>query len=532
MYIKWFLPAVVLVGFGLRVYHIDTQPVSMYWDETAMAYDAYALTQTGHDMHGNPGFQAIFPSYGDYKLPMYIWLSALIIKIIGPSVAALRLASVLAGTGLIAAVYALGKSMFKSKVVGLFAATVVAFSPWAIQFSRAGFEANIAVLMVILAVLGLYASIKQPRYLILSGLAAAAGVYSYFSVRWVIPVITLGFAGCYFRDWPKNYLRWLMSGSLLFVLLLIPIFQSPYYALSNQLRLSTDSLLNTSTQVLDQNKLRELAGNTLVSRIIYHRRWLLMNRLAENLATHLDWRYLFFYGDQNLRHGTGQVGLFLWPMTGCFLLGWLVLFRRQKRAGLMLAIWWLAALIPASIPLVVPHALRSLNALPALALVLGYGLAVLWQSRYHLGKWLVIGILAGSSFQFLAYRHDYRYHYPIRSAEAWQSGNTQLALYLKAIQTDYSNIYVTPADRLYLYLLFFMKIPPIETQKQPDQLQPDQFANINMQTVNEALFYQLPEGSLVVLSPDQYNQYQGKPPIVTTINDAGGTPQFILIKKS
>ena len=105
------LGLIISLGIGLRTVNLNGQPVSIYWDEAAMAYDAFSLTQTGQDMHGHSLWQAIFPSYGDYKLPLYIWLAAVMMKILGPTVTAFRLVSALSGSVLIGLSYLLAKEV-------------------------------------------------------------------------------------------------------------------------------------------------------------------------------------------------------------------------------------------------------------------------------------------------------------------------------------------------------------------------------------------------------------------------------------
>lgn len=521
--IKIALLIVIWVGLFLRLYRVGSNPVSLYWDEAAMAYDAYSVSQTGLDMQGNHWIQAIYPSYGDFKLPMYIWLTSVFMKLLGPTELSVRLTSVIAGTLLIGIVYLLGSHLFKSKTAGLFSAGVLAFSPWAIQFSRAGFEANLGLFWMTLAILCLVWSLKKPWLLSLVAASAAAGVYSYFSVRFVVPIVAILYILLNIRSVDKKFIIWFLAASIIFAALLIPIYRSPNYAQSNQFRLSTPSLLNTNEQVIQQNVNRELAGNTLVSRLIYHRDWFLLKRLAVNLATNMDLRYLFFSGDPNLRHGTGQTGLMLLPLGLFFFTGWITMFKRYWRQAIFLLGWWLAAIIPASIPLTLPHALRSLNALPVLALVIGYGVTVMWQSRFRWAKIIATGVLLLSLLSFSLYWHDYWQHYPERSAEAWQYGYEQLAGYLNTASQSYQAIYIVPADRLYLYLLFFMKIPP--------QMNMQKASNIQMKAVDEKTFRQLPTKSLVVLDLSLYNDYQQKIIPKAILNDFEGKPQFIVLEK-
>jgi 4-amino-4-deoxy-L-arabinose transferase-like glycosyltransferase len=204
IFMKTKVPLLVLLlistlGLGLRTFHLERNPVSLYWDEAAMAYDAFSVATTGKDMHGNPWWQAMYPSYGDYKLPMYIWLAAGLMKLFGPEIWVFRLVSALFGVGLVISVYFLGEKLFQSAKVGILAALMVAMSPWAIQFSRAGFEANLGVFFLSVSLLCLVRFIRQPQFILAAALFGALAVYSYFSVRFVFPILVLSYLIIFWR---------------------------------------------------------------------------------------------------------------------------------------------------------------------------------------------------------------------------------------------------------------------------------------------------------------------------------------------
>src|SRR5688572_25885495 len=94
----WLLFTVIIVlAIGLRGYQLGSLPTDLYIDEIAMLADAKSVAQSGLDMHGRPWYQVLYPSYGDYKLPVYLWLASLSVKVLGVSQLALRLPSMIAG---------------------------------------------------------------------------------------------------------------------------------------------------------------------------------------------------------------------------------------------------------------------------------------------------------------------------------------------------------------------------------------------------------------------------------------------------
>ena len=90
---SYFIAAVIitLLGIGLRFTALSTIPTGIYWDEAAILADAKKVVQTGSDLHGLSPWHLIYPSYGDYKLAPYIWLTSGFVSIMGVSVFSLRL---------------------------------------------------------------------------------------------------------------------------------------------------------------------------------------------------------------------------------------------------------------------------------------------------------------------------------------------------------------------------------------------------------------------------------------------------------
>ena len=74
-HLKWLL-LIVAAGFALRLAAINLIPPSLNWDEVSLGYNAYSLLKTGRDEWGTV-LPTIFRAYGDYKLPIYIYLATL-----------------------------------------------------------------------------------------------------------------------------------------------------------------------------------------------------------------------------------------------------------------------------------------------------------------------------------------------------------------------------------------------------------------------------------------------------------------------
>jgi hypothetical protein len=538
--LKLGLTTLVLVLLGLtifsRFYRLGQIPLGTYWDETAMLMDARAVARTGRDIHQHHWLQAMFLSYGDYKLPVYIWLASLSVKLFGVNALALRLPSALIGLATLGLAWWFLKQIpspltqtketasgrpklieqWITAAISLIAILLtLGLSPWAINFSRTAFEGHAGQLFLGLAVaLALKAyqcqsgqtktdqsqtSQTQPKkfifYLSLTQAAAALATYAYFSVRFVWPpvflIISLLQIGLGGTNQPstgrKNWFKILASAGLalaFYGLLLVPMFNNQYYQASNQLRYSTTSIFNMEDWAVRSNQLREQSGNTVLSRIFYHRHWLMIRALLENYADNLSPDFLFISGDPNLRHGTGHHGLFLLPMLICLPLGLYYLAKQNWRWLALLVTWWLVALLPASVPDTTPHALRALNALLPLTIILSYGLAqLLWMTVKAVLKttsacfsslsfpWQrvvrsftpalpglpLLGCLLISAAQFT---HHYFYLYPQQSAPAWQAGYKQVAEAICQQRQERDQVWIDINDgRFFLWLLTYCDYP-------------------------------------------------------------------------
>lgn len=484
------VPLILFLVLSCIVVYIFTHafaeiPTSLYIDEVAMLVDAKSLVATGRDMHGNHWLQALFPSYGDYKMPVYLWFVYVASLIFSPSAFAVRLPSLLAGIGTFFVVYGLLRSVFEHKKgvvrkmsISKFAAAsttviVVGFSPWALQFSRTGFEAFLGQFLLAAAVLVLVRSKKSLLLQVVSILLAVAATYTYFSVRYVwVPVFTVWVVSEI--DWQsiKKMRKWLKKnatlllkgffGLILFGLLLVPLVYSPLYEASMQFRLSTPSILQNHEQIVQANTYRTIAGNTLPDRLFFHRLYFMGQELARNVSENLSLRFLFLEGDSNLRHGTGKFGLFLVPMIVPFFAGVYVLARKKKWQLLICTVWILSASLPASVPLVVPHALRFLNALVPLSVITAVGLyeLLMWTYLTVQPRWLRLSAFVGFSgffiFYVLAFLTYYFSVYPNTSAASWDQKNTELAVAISPYISEEHQIHITgTSDTFYLWLLAF-----------------------------------------------------------------------------
>ena len=463
-----FFSIILVIACLFRFVRLGHLPYSLYWDEEAMRVDVKSILTTGNDMHNRPWNQVIYPSYGDYKLPVYIWFATLSAKVFGISDFSLRLPSALAGIGTVLvggylareciALYEKKQHLCLKQVAQLSTMLVIAICPWSILFSRTGFEGHVGQFFLALSIACLFFAKYRKCAWYLSPFFAAVATYSYFSVRFVWIILFIFTALVLLKGSPLRMVLIKMGIPLLvFALLLLPLLRSPLYGDSNRFRLGTDSILKNETQGTQSNVYRQMSGDSKVDKVFYHRMWLTARELFTNYSKNTSLDFLFLSGDPNLRHGTGREGLFLLVFLPFFFLGLVVFFLRKREIFFFLLAWWLVALLPASVPLNTPHALRSLNALVPLSILIGMGLTVFLTYDYKtkMVKFFSILSCAFLLFFFTAkFTFDYFILYPANSASSWQNGYTQLAQELYRQKNNQESVTILPFDdRFYLWLM-------------------------------------------------------------------------------
>ena len=91
------LLGIFVIAFILRFYKLGDVPNGLYQDETSIGYNAYSIMTTGKDEYGKI-FPLYFKSFGDYKLPIYIYSAIIPIKLFGLNAFAVRFPSAFAIT--------------------------------------------------------------------------------------------------------------------------------------------------------------------------------------------------------------------------------------------------------------------------------------------------------------------------------------------------------------------------------------------------------------------------------------------------
>lgn len=515
---------IVVLAFILRVYKLGQIPPSLYWDEAAMALDAKSISLTGKDQHGNFWLQPIYPSWGDYKLPGYILTAVPFFKLIknNPDLA-VRLPSALAGTLTVLVIFFLTKEILQQLsisqsanwriLISLTASFLLAVSPWHLQFSRAAFEANLALLFISLCILFFIKSGQKSRWIILAIFSCLAPIYTYYSARIILPLILLTI---FIFFWPKSLKNFLVFLITLIVItgLCLPLYLSPLTKQAEQFRLSTKSVINNENLIKYSSSLIIQDNYTFWSKKIHHRFLYMAKDLITHYFDHFSLNFLVLSGDANLRHSTGKIGVLLIIGFLGFILGEYYLIIQNKRLFTFLNLLLLLSFLPACMTYEVPHALRSLNAVIFINIISALGLVYLTKLLKNNKKTILLITLYLLLFtQFVFYLHYYYKHYPARSLQWWQAGYKQaVEMVSKNYQADhiiFTNFYSRP----YVYFLLYSNYSLLDFQKQRQSFLDENFLDYHETLKIDKIEFRRPEindliqdKTLIIAAPQELLQ--------------------------
>jgi 4-amino-4-deoxy-L-arabinose transferase-like glycosyltransferase len=185
-----FLLLIVLLGGILRVWNLSRYPTGFTPDEASFGYDAYSLLKTGKDQWGS-SWPISFRSFGDFKLPVYTYLTIPSLALFGFSESAVRLPNAIFGVLAILSTYLMAEIVFKNKRVAIFSALLLAISPWHIALSRGAFESNLTVFFMSMGVWAFYKGVGVKKWMALSAILFGINIFTYHSARFVTPILLL-----------------------------------------------------------------------------------------------------------------------------------------------------------------------------------------------------------------------------------------------------------------------------------------------------------------------------------------------------
>src|SRR3989338_381654 len=442
-YIYIILLFIVAFSFILRFYKVTKDPPSLNWDEASIGYNAYSILKTGKD-EWNQAFPIHFKAYGEYKLPVQIYLSIPGIYFFGLNELGIRITPVIYGTLTVLVIFFLGRILFESEIAGLASAFLLGISPWHIQLTRASFESSLATFWVSLGMWFLIKGFKNQRWFIISMIPFALSVFTYNSARIFTPLFLLTILFIYRKELLK-FKKIIFLSMLVFTIFLIPL--TPFL-LSGE-RSSRYKLVSITDDPGLIPRINENRGDSKLPkplpRLLHNKVTYISFYFARNYLAHFTPQFLFISGTPHKQHHVQNMGELYWFQAPFLLIGLLGLFGLKHKFKNLLLSWVLLAYLPVAVTGdSIPHALRTLIANPFYQLVSAFGFYKFWvwlklerKVIINVASILTILIVVISIYYYL---YNYYEIYPIKYSKDWQYGYKQAVNYIAQHRDEYDLI--------------------------------------------------------------------------------------------
>jgi len=430
-----FFLLIVGLAFFLRFIFLTKSPPGFYVDEAAVGYNAYSILKTGADEYGKK-FPLFFRSFGDYKMPLNIYLTVLPVWIMGLEVFSVRFLPAFFGSLTTVLIYFLSIKIFKkeSRLFALLASFVYAISPWSIFISRVGFEGNVAFFLLLLALLlqikGI--EIKNKKIIFASTFIYGLSVYSYHTERFIAPIIMVFvLLAEYWGTYKKNI--FLISQQILFLFLLLLPQLLLFNSAAGQARIEALSLRGNNSNFFS----------------LY--------------SSYFSFKNLFFSPDPDLQRSYPQLSVFYPWMVIFFIVGIIDFFRQKidKNKTIFLFLLMISP-SPAALARDPFSTYRSYPLIFPLILIIGLGIKKLLLI-FKLSFLKTLFILGIFFFSLLSLYRNAVVLLPRERFNNWSFGYEEMA---EKIKTHPKVLINDELGVSYIELLFFLKYPPEEYQGQ------------------------------------------------------------------
>lgn len=470
------LLTILLLALCLRVYQLNSVPVSLFGDEIDVGYQAYSLLNTGRDLSGR--FLPVYlKSLSEFRASLFIYSAMPFVASFGLNEWGIRLSSAVWGVLGVFGTFLLGSKMF-SKKVGIIGALLLAISPWHLQYSRAAFEVTMLLSFIIFGTY--FFLLKKSWSLIISAILFGLTVYIYSTAVVFGPMLLAILVFIYKKELFEVKKIYLVAAFGVLILVILPML---WFSLGGEAsaRFSTVSIFQDSVLLDKINLARKsqsyfrptgesLENDPKIESIFHNKSTVYTQVFLTNYLKALSFNFLFAEGDINFRHSIHEMGELYYVEIILFLLGCYFLYKyADYKEKLLVSGWLLIAPIPGSLTADGGyHATRLILMLPPLILINSLGLNYLinhLSSKYFKLVLLSVSIIFLVNITF--YIHRYYVHYPVESWRWWHVGYKEAMLYMKSEQGNYQKlVFNNTYEPTLIRFLMWWQYPPEKIQSQ------------------------------------------------------------------
>lgn len=488
------LLAIISLGFILRIYRIDAN--TLYGDELTMFYDTYSILKTGHDQTGQ--FMPITFSMGAGRPGGYIYFSLPFVAIFGPTMWGVRMLSFISGLGIIISTFYLGKLLF-DKRIGVIASFLVSISPWAINLSRAGYEANFALFLVLFGItLFLYAKQNHKLYLISSVLLGLA-LLTYPTYKLTLPLILttiIWYRGGIYEIFKKTEKYIYVSATIFTLFAMVAYGQTLFINSESRLK---DILIFQNTNY--QEKIVErvntdrnlLQFNQNIEKVFHNKIIEYFEFSMRNYIKNFSTEFLFIKGDGNPRHNMSEMGMFYWIDALFLAIGFMILSNKYLRKLVFLLI--LILIIPittaitgdpnSSVLDIDVHGLRNAFMLIPTVMISAVGFSYIYSLKNR-RLYLLIPIIAIWIFQIVILFENMYFLSPIKNGLHWSWSAKSAVNIINSQNESFNRVFLsTRIDNAEYAYYVYANIDPTLVQREYGKDGIKQFGKVSVGSLGE-----------------------------------------------
>lgn len=460
----------------LRVVGISSYPIGFTQDEAGFGYDAYSILKTGRDEWGT-FLPLAFRSFGDFKLPLYTYLTIPSVVIFGLNEFAVRLPNAILGTLAILATYLMVKKLTKREDLAIWSSILLTISPWQVSLSRGAFEANLTTFFMPLAVWLFYIGLQKPKIMWLSALTFGINLFSYHSARVFTPIILILLIYFNWEELKKNLSSKYFSAVLIFSTFL---FLSAYTMFTgSQARALDVTILNPTDHwaYVADRRYEAVKQNVPdpIERLFSNKATYVFRQFVSNYLSYLSPSFLFIDGVGEWTYGMipGRGVLYLIELI--FILFAIVSFiKNEKFKGMNFIIFWLIlSPIPAAISKSIGSAgNRAAIMMPAIQILSAYGLITanaIFKKKiknYYFKNIFLLGTTIMLFVSLVFFLEDYLFHAPLRAEQSMHYGMKEAVQYISQNEEKFDNVILSRALSVpQIWVAFYEKYDPTSFQE-------------------------------------------------------------------
>lgn len=453
-----------------RLYQLQNVPPGVNRDEASIGYTAYSLLHTGKDEYGRM-FPLSFESFGDWKLPLYIYTVIPFVYVFGLSELAVRLPSAIFGVFGVVLTFYLVKLLFKDNRLAFLTMFLAAISPWSIHLSRVESESNTAVFLVLLGMILFLKSLSKNWLIIPSFVFFALTYFTYAGNHIFTTLLVIGIFFLYRDKIPKT--KFTLIGLILFTLMSGFIFYHTLF-LADKTKISGIGIFGDPSIVyakIETPRNEHISPQSLFAKLTHNRVIFAGETFAKNYLNAFSPQFLFINGGTNHAHNIINFGN-MYLIEAPFLLFGLIylLVIKKGREKKLILLWFFIAPIAASITKDAPHTNRMFAIFPILSLITAFGIIYLITEslKKSFAKKMFIGTVI---FLFLInitiYIDRYYVHFSRNEGKSWGFIYKDLITKLQKENLINKKIIVSqPTHSPYIFFLFYLKYDPSKYQKE------------------------------------------------------------------